>query len=88
MKRRHALWLAALMAISMAPAALAQCSMCRGALESPEASSLAWAFRHAILFLLAAPFVAVVVIAVLAARAMGLARRTPAGERSGARPTT
>ena len=71
--RGRAPWVAVLvLAILIAPAALAQCSMCRGALESPEGARLAWAFRHAILFLLAAPFVAVVVIAVLAARTVRL----------------
>ena len=49
--------------------ALAQCPMCRLALESPDAQGLAAAFRSGILFLLAAPFVVFGTIATLAVRA-------------------
>ncbi len=46
----------------------AQCSMCRTALESPEARALAEAFRSGILFLLAVPFLAFGTVALLAVR--------------------
>jgi hypothetical protein len=48
--------------------ALAQCAMCRRALQSPEGQQLAAAFRSGILVLLAAPFSLVAVIAALVVR--------------------
>jgi hypothetical protein len=65
----------------LAEPALAQCRMCRSALESAEAAPLAWAFRRAILFLLATPFVTVAVIAISIARD---ARRRPPTSGDGA----
>ena len=47
---------------------LAQCAMCRRALQSPEGQQLAAAFRSGILVLLAAPFSLVAVIATLVVR--------------------
>lgn len=50
--------------------ALAQCAMCRTALESSAEGQLAAAsFNHGILFLLAAPFLIVALIAVAMFRA-------------------
>lgn len=46
----------------------AQCSMCRSALESPEAQALAGGFRRGILFLLCMPFAAVTVVSALVIR--------------------
>jgi hypothetical protein len=54
----------------------AQCAMCRSALESPDAASLASALRGGILFLLAAPFVTVAVIALSIGRSVQRSRRT------------
>ena len=48
--------------------ALAQCRMCRTALESPEGAALGQAFRRAILLLLPIPFAAVGLIALLIRR--------------------
>jgi hypothetical protein len=63
-----AILLMLLLALAADPA-LAQCRMCRAALESPESARLAFAFRHAIIFLLAVPFTAVGVIVLLIVRA-------------------
>lgn len=41
---------------------LAQCAMCRTALQSPEGRALAAAFRRGILFLVVVPFSAVGII--------------------------
>ena len=41
---------------------LAQCAMCRTALQSPEGRALAAAFRRGILFLLIVPFSAVGIV--------------------------
>lgn len=49
--------------LGLAPEANAQCAMCRTALESPEGAALAHGFRRGVLFLLAAPFSALGVIA-------------------------
>ena len=49
--------------------ALAQCAMCRLALQSPEGQQMIAAFRSGILFLLIAPFAVFATIAVLAVRA-------------------
>jgi len=45
--------------------AIAQCAMCRRALQSPEGQQMAAAFRSGILVLLAAPFSLVGVVAAL-----------------------
>jgi hypothetical protein len=59
-------WLAAAgLALAYPSVTLAQCPMCRTALETPEAVALARGFNRGILFLLAVPFAAVAVIAVL-----------------------
>jgi hypothetical protein len=63
-----------LLALAADPA-LAQCRMCRAALESPESARLAFAFRRAILFLLAVPFTTVAVIGLLLAKADRRSRR-------------
>jgi len=49
---------------------LAQCAMCRGALESPEGRQMAQAFNRGILLLLAVPFAAVGTISLLIYRAV------------------
>ncbi len=83
--------LAAITLICFAAAALewpapveAQCAMCRTALASEEGRTLAAAFRSGILVLLAAPFAAFGVVAVLAARAARrrAARRQAPGSRA------
>ncbi len=73
---RRALTIATIAAVAalVADDAAAQCAMCRTALESPEAAALAAGFRRAVLFLLAVPFTAIAVIAVMVARSV----RTPA----------
>jgi hypothetical protein len=48
--------------------ALAQCAMCRRALDSPEGRQMIGAFRSGILFLLAAPFASFGAVAALALR--------------------
>jgi len=48
--------------------ALAQCAMCRRALQSPEGQQMVAAFRSGILVLLAAPFSLIGVIATLVVR--------------------
>jgi hypothetical protein len=48
--------------------ALAQCAMCRRALQSPEGQQMVAAFRSGILVLLAAPFSLLGVIAALVVR--------------------
>lgn len=48
--------------------ALAQCAMCRRALQSPEGQQMIAAFRGGILFLLAAPFAVFGTVATLAIR--------------------
>jgi hypothetical protein len=48
--------------------ALAQCAMCRRALQSPEGQQMVAAFRSGILVLLAAPFSLLAVIAALVVR--------------------
>jgi hypothetical protein len=58
----------ALLALAAEPS-FGQCRMCRTALETPEGAALAHSFRRAILFLLAAPFAAVGVVALLVLRA-------------------
>jgi hypothetical protein len=45
--------------------AMAQCRMCRTALESPEGAALGQAFRRAILLLLPVPFAAASLIMLL-----------------------
>ena len=68
MDRTKALAVAAAMLalLAFAPdAALAQCAMCRRALQSPEGQQMVAAFRSGILVLLAAPFSLVGVIAAL-----------------------
>jgi hypothetical protein len=54
--------------LGLADAVLAQCPMCRTALESPEGRQLAGAFNRAILFLLSVPFTLVGTVALLIAR--------------------
>ncbi len=49
--------------------ALAQCAMCRRALQSPEGQQMIAALRSGIVFLLIAPFAVFATIAVLAVRA-------------------
>jgi hypothetical protein len=49
--------------------ALAQCAMCRRALQSPEGQHMIAAFRSGILFLLVAPFAVFATIGGLAVRA-------------------
>jgi hypothetical protein len=48
--------------------AVAQCAMCRRALQSPEGQQMVAAFRSGILVLLAAPFTLVGVVATLVVR--------------------
>ncbi|HET9830558.1 MAG TPA: hypothetical protein VFP91_02560 [Vicinamibacterales bacterium] len=48
--------------------ALAQCAMCRRALQSPEGQQMVAAFRSGILVLLAAPFSLLGVVAMLVVR--------------------
>ena len=48
---------------------LAQCAMCRRALQSPEGQQMVAAFRSGILFLLITPFSVFATIAALAVRA-------------------
>ncbi|MBI2833721.1 MAG: hypothetical protein HYX76_04775 [Acidobacteria bacterium] len=48
--------------------AVAQCTMCRRALASPEGQQLIAAFRAGILFLLAAPIASFATVALLAVR--------------------
>ncbi len=66
---------AALVLAVVADAALAQCSMCRTALGSPEGQQLAAAFRGGILLLVAVPFATVATIALLIARQLRAAAR-------------
>ena len=54
--------------LALAEPALAQCAMCRRALDSPEGQQLVQAFRSGIVLLLAAPFTVFAVIATLAVR--------------------
>ena len=64
-----AVFAAMLALLVLAPdAALAQCAMCRRALQSPEGQQMVAAFRSGILVLLAAPFTLVGVIAALIVR--------------------
>ena len=49
--------------------ALAQCTMCRSALQSPEGQQMIAALRSGILLLVIAPFAVFAAIAVLAVRA-------------------
>ncbi len=62
----------------VADTALAQCPMCRTALGSPEGQQLAAAFRGGILLLVAAPFTAVAMIALLVTRQLRAAARSQA----------
>ena len=55
--------------VLLADPVLAQCAMCRRALQSPEGQQLAAALRSGILVLLAAPFAAFGAVAALAVRA-------------------
>ncbi len=64
---------AALVVLGSDPA-IAQCAMCRRALQSPEGQHMIGAFRSGILFLLAAPFAVFGTVATLAVRRF---RRTP-----------
>jgi len=57
--------------------ALAQCRMCRTALESSEGAALGQAFRRAILLLLPIPFAAVGLIALLVRGAVRRDRTPP-----------
>lgn len=64
-----AVWLAA------APAALAQCAICKsGLLNSPEGQQMAGGFNRGILFLLAAPLLVVGTIALLVLKAQWQSR--------------
>jgi hypothetical protein len=54
--------------------ALAQCAMCRLALQSPEGQQMIAALRSGILVLLAAPFLSFGVVAILAVRMRRRAR--------------
>jgi hypothetical protein len=54
--------------LAVGETALAQCAMCRTALQSPEGQRMIGALRHGILLLLAAPFVVFGTVAVLAVR--------------------
>lgn len=65
---KKGLALALLLLVAMAPAAWAQCPMCRTALQSPQAAALAAGFRHGILLLLAAPFLSIGIVAWLVVR--------------------
>ena len=57
MKLMRALFVAVVLSMALAPAASAQCAMCRTALESSEQGRrLAQKFNSGILFLLVAPF--------------------------------
>ena len=73
MSRRRA-YLCAAVALGLlslfADGLLAQCAMCRGALESPEGQQMAQAFNRGILLLLAAPFAVVGTISLLIYRAV------------------
>jgi hypothetical protein len=69
--------LVALLLLAAEPA-LGQCRMCRAALETPETAALAHSFRRAIVFLLAAPFLAVGVVALLVVRAHRASAAAPA----------
>ena len=60
-----------------AQVALAQCAMCRRALQSPEGQQMIAALRSGILLLLITPFIVFATIAVLAVRTQR--RRADAG---------
>ncbi len=61
--------LALLLEVCLSPAVQAQCAMCRTALQSsPEGQAMAAGFNQAILFLLAAPFLIVLVITTIIVR--------------------
>jgi len=77
MDRTRAFAVAAMLALAvfLPDTALAQCAMCRRALQSPEGQQMVAAFRSGILVLLAAPFSLVGVIATLVVRMQR--RRTP-----------
>jgi hypothetical protein len=83
MRRRRAIVIAGAVLVALvvlAPeAAVAQCAMCRTALESPESRALASGFRRAVLFLLAAPFTAIGAIAFLVHRRVRASEETPEG---------
>ena len=67
--------IAAAALVVLAPTeASAQCAMCRRALDSPEGRQMIAALRSGILVLLAAPFAAFGVVAILAVR---ISRRRP-----------
>ena len=54
--------------VLLSDTAVAQCAMCRRALQSPEGHQMVAAFRSGILFLLAAPFAVFGTVATLAVR--------------------
>jgi ABC-type multidrug transport system permease subunit len=61
--------LALLLGVWFSPVVQAQCAMCRTALQSsPEGQAMAAGFNQAILFLLAAPFLIVLVVATIIVR--------------------
>jgi hypothetical protein len=69
MRRRLGTVLAIVAAVVLlSDTALAQCAMCRRALQSPEGQQMVAAFRSGILFLLAAPFAIFGTVATLAVR--------------------
>lgn len=56
------------LAMALPSPAAAQCAMCRSLLNTPEGQQLMAGFRHGIVLLLAAPFLAFAAVAVLAVR--------------------
>ena len=70
MRRRRILTVLAIVAVVAlrSDTALAQCAMCRRALQSPEGQQMIGAFRSGILFLLIAPFAVFGTVATLAVR--------------------
>ena len=68
-RRRIASVLAIVVVVALlSNTALAQCAMCRRALQSPEGQQMLGAFRAGILFLLVAPFAIFGTVATLAIR--------------------
>ncbi len=69
---------AAVFMLVAADTALAQCAMCRTALDSPEGQQLVSAFQGGIILLVVVPFAAVATIALLVARQLRAAARLEA----------
>ncbi len=68
----------AFMLVLAADTALAQCAMCRTALDSPEGQQLVSAFQGGIILLVVVPFAAIATIALLVARQLRAAARLEA----------